>query len=1304
MRKALLYSVPILAVFLLSAIIALTGWLLGTPEGARWLVGRAARTAGVRLEIGGMEGTLWRGLRLSGVTLESPPMTIRIREMGFGWRPLVLLTGNIAIDRLDTSGVDILDRSPESREPVDLSWPIISGPAARLNGWISDLTLRELVYRRNGGEPLTLTSLTGRLDWRGGRSALTNLDLSSPQGRITGNAGISFRKPELDLFATVSPTQPMAGVSRLLLLCRITPEGGKEQATGTIRAVAVGASKRRFDLSARVGLSRREIDLREMILTEAGRKGRLTGAGTLSFARPDPAMAVRLKAEGVDLSRELPTMPPLSGQLDIAGDPNGYRGGFSLAATGRGWRAASLAGSLSGNRDGLALTITRGSCLGGSLGGSLKASWTKGLSLTGELRGRGMDPARIAPDWKGVVNLDMNGELRVPEEGPLYARVDARLLSSRLRERTLSGELAARATDGSFMLDRLLLRGRGFDVRAAGDLRSRISFTVRADDLGGLVPGAAGSLRVDGQVLQREGRIGGSVTGRAGKLRVESLRAGTASLVVSVGTARERPVRLRLDTRELEYAGFRTSTLNLDADGTPSRHRLNLDLNLPGAGLRTTLEGGYQASAWKGTITSLSGRDRVGPWRMERPAPLSVSSRWFILPAMVLTGVQGERLQLGGDLAFQPPSGRLNARWEHLNLARVAPWTGEGSVSGSSSGTVSISLPRGGAANVTANVGFSGTVAAGEHRVQFRSGTLRLETTGGEIRATASLDTAQDGRLAVSAVAHTPSGLSFPEQGTFEARLEEGHFRSIRPWLPAGLSLDGGLTVSSSGEWLPGSIFRLKGTATVGRGSLVRQQEGGVLRVSFQGAALAWDWRDEALGGSVSLDLAETGRVRSEFRIPLPARLPISVNPDGAVALNLDGRLHENGLLTALFPGMLQESKGELEVEARAGGTWRKPDLTGRVLLSGAGASLPRAGVTLSDVRVTARLERDTVLVDSWSARSGAGTITGSASLRLREWRPAEYRGTIRGENFRLIYLPELQVVGSPRLDFTGTRDKVTVRGDLVIPELLVTGSKTPTPVRPSDDVVVIDAPQPKSAPFPLATDIQIRVLFGDQVFVRAEGIDARMAGDVNLTMRSLDDIRARGEVRVVKGSYKAYGVNLEITKGRLVYVGGSVSRPNLDILALRTVGDVKAGIILGGNLRSPVIRLYSEPAMSESDIMGYIVLGHPLSGDQGHVGTVMEAAGLLLSAGQSAVLKEEITGRFGIDTFGVEPDKGDVTKSLLTVGKYLTPKLFISYGRSLFSPTSYLKARYNFSERWEVETWTGTESGVDLFYKIDFD
>lgn len=1300
-----MFGIPTLLALLLAAFIVAAGWLLTTPGGARWLLERTADTAGARLEIDSLEGTLWSGLRLKGTKLERPELAVRIRELDFGWQPLALLSGNISLERLNASGIEILDRRPETGKPVDLSWPMISGIAARLNGWVTTLTIRELVYRRNNGEPVALTRLTGRLDWRGGRSALTGLDLAIPQGRLTGSVGISFREPKLDLFATALPTRPMAGVSRLLLLCRISPERGKEHASGTLRAAAMMAgSKRRFDLSTVIGLSRRAIEARDLELTEAGRKGRITGTASMAFDRPAPTMAARLRVEAVDLSREIPTMPPLSGLLEITGTPDSYRGGISLSAAGKGWRAASLGGSLAGNLDGLALVIGRGGWLGGSLGGSLKASWTKGFSLAGELRGRGMDPARISPDWKGVVNLDLEGELDIPEGAPLYARINGRLLSSSLRGRTLSGELAARAEDESIILDRLLLRGKGFDIRASGDLRSRIGYTARIDDLGGLVPGAAGNLRADGEVIRRDGHFGGSVSGRAGALRIESLRAATASFAASVGASGERPVRLRLDTRGLEYSGYRTSSLALDADGTMGRHRLGLELGLPGVELKASLEGGYRASTWKGTITSLAGKDRVGPWRLDRPAPLTVSNRGMSVSGISFTGAPGESLRLAADLSFRPAGGRLNAGWERLNLARIAPWTGKGSISGASSGTLSASLPPGGTASITANAGFSGSVTAGEYRMQVSSGSLRLETVGRELRATATLDTARDGRLAFSASARTPSGFSFPEQGSFDARLEGGHFRSIRPWLPDGLSLDGGFNARTSGEWLPGRRIRLNGTAAVGKGSIARQREGGVLKADFRGASLAWDWRDEALAGSASLDLAETGRLRSEFRIPLPARLPAAMNPDGALSLTMDGRLRESGLLTALFPGMLQESKGDLELEARAGGTWRKPDLAGKVLLTGAGAYLPRAGITLKDVRVTARLERDTVTVDSWSARSGDGTITGNATVRLQEWRPVEYRGVIRGDNFRLMHLPELQVVGSPRLDFTGTRDKITVRGDLIIPELLVAGSKSPAPIRPSSDVVVIDAPQQKDSTFPLATDIRIRVVFGDRVFVRAEGIDARMAGSLDLTMRSLNNIRGKGEVRVVKGSYRAYGVNLEITKGRLVYLGGPVSRPNLDILALRTVGDVKAGIILGGTLQNPVTRLYSEPAMSDSDIMGYIVLGHPLSGDRSQLGTVMSAAGLLLSAGQSAVLKEQIAGRFGIDTVGVEQAKSGVTESILTVGKYLTPKLFISYGRSLFSPTSYLKARYSFSERWEVETWTGTESGVDLFYKIDFD
>ena len=523
-------------------------------------------------------------------------------------------------------------------------------------------------------------------------------------------------------------------------------------------------------------------------------------------------------------------------------------------------------------------------------------------------------------------------------------------------------------------------------------------------------------------------------------------------------------------------------------------------------------------------------------------------------------------------------------------------------------------------------------------------------------------------------------------------------------WLPEGLSLEGVLSTHTVGKLLPGRGLQLTAKADIARGVLRKQQKGGEIRADIRTATLSVDWHDQSLAGTVAVELADTGNLKGSFRLPLPARLPLAMNPEGTVSATLQGKVRENGIMTALFPGMIQESKGELEMKLQVGDTWKNPNLSGTLLLGKAGLYLPRAGIHLSDLKLAARFEHDRITVDSYSARSGQGTINGTASVLLKDWKPVSYQGTVRGNQFQFVYLPELQVQGSPHFDFTGTMEKVTVRGDLLISDLTVAGSQTRPPVRPSEDVVVVDALRKKERTLPLDLDIKIKVAFGDRVYVKMSGIDARLDGTVDVTMTSLKDIRGKGEIRVVKGSYKAYGVDLEITKGRISFTGGPVSQPILDIIALRKVNDISAGVIVAGTVKRPIIRLYSEPAMTDSDIMGYMVLGQPLSGDQGQITAVMSAARLLLSASQSAGLNEQIMNKFGIDSIGVEQDKSDITKSIVTVGKYLTPKLLISYGRSLFSSTTYLKARYTFSERWEVETWTGTESGLDVFYKINFD
>nr|WP_279342511.1 translocation/assembly module TamB [Geotalea sp. SG265] len=409
------------------------------------------------------------------------------------------------------------------------------------------------------------------------------------------------------------------------------------------------------------------------------------------------------------------------------------------------------------------------------------------------------------------------------------------------------------------------------------------------------------------------------------------------------------------------------------------------------------------------------------------------------------------------------------------------------------------------------------------------------------------------------------------------------------------------------------------------------------------------------------------------------------------------------------------------------GGIWQEPTLTGTLQLSQAGAYLPSAGIRLEDVALAANLDRDRIGV-SLSAASGSGRLTGEGLAQLQGWQVASYRGTISGDRFQLLHLPELEASGSPRLSFEGTTSRLAVRGEVRLPVLLVHGQPPKASVQPSEDVVLEGAPAEKKAP-QLALDVQVRVILGDRVLVKAAGLDAQLGGSMDLRFTRLDTIASTGEIKVVKGRYKAYGLDLAIVRGRIFYAGGPVNEPLLDVLALRSVGDVRAGVTVTGTPRTPVIKLYSEPAMPDMDILAYMVLGHPLGQSSEQAGLVAQAAGLLLSTGQSTVLQDQIKNRLGLSTIEIESGQQNavarmgykaipvtpsgmaptkeadtgVSQSILTLGKYLTPQLYISYGRSLFTGANLFRLRYDISRRLQLETETGSESGADLYYKMNF-
>jgi len=139
--------------------------------------------------------------------------------------------------------------------------------------------------------------------------------------------------------------------------------------------------------------------------------------------------------------------------------------------------------------------------------------------------------------------------------------------------------------------------------------------------------------------------------------------------------------------------------------------------------------------------------------------------------------------------------------------------------------------------------------------------------------------------------------------------------------------------------------------------------------------------------------------------------------------------------------------------------------------------------------------------------------------------------------------------------------------------------------------------------------------------------------------------------------------------------------------------------------LKKPEFELFSEPAMSQSEQLSYLVLGQPLQGGtSSNESNAMNQAAIALGLAGGGAVAESLGEQFGFDTVGVEKGPGESTEEAsLVVGKFLSPKLYVSYGVGLFDPVSTIWLRYTISSNWKLVSETSSRaSGADLYYTID--
>src|SRR5262249_15052754 len=107
-------------------------------------------------------------------------------------------------------------------------------------------------------------------------------------------------------------------------------------------------------------------------------------------------------------------------------------------------------------------------------------------------------------------------------------------------------------------------------------------------------------------------------------------------------------------------------------------------------------------------------------------------------------------------------------------------------------------------------------------------------------------------------------------------------------------------------------------------------------------------------------------------------------------------------------------------------------------------------------------------------------------------------------------------------------------------------------------------------------------------------GLDAGVQGWLDVHEQPGQPTTGDGEINLT-GIYKAYGQDLTIQTGRLVFAGQSVADPQVNLVATRTVDEVTAKLTVTGRAQKPQLEVSADPAMSQTQALSYLVTGKPI-------------------------------------------------------------------------------------------------------------
>jgi translocation and assembly module TamB len=1245
---------------LLVIVVAVGAWGVHSQSGARWIADIAVKALGGKLALGSVDGTIAGPLTVTNIRYRDPEAGIDARLQ----RVLVdislgdVVRALVHFRKIEASGIDVVlseptkPPEPKPQEPFSLKPPIDLA--------IDSLVVDSARVHRDQALLVELTRAVFDGHWTKRELAIKRLDVRSPQGQIEFSGRVGQR-------------QVYNGEGR----GRFRWKSGERLYTGVLETYTQGDdAKAVLRMSAPLILE---------LQAQVTQKPTWPWRFSLEAPRFDPRAELLPDSSLTSLAASLSghgstEQGAISGKLAIDDEP-------LLIEPLRFTR----------NGDGLAIdSILRIGRAAGALhvGGDIDFARQPAVAkVTAE-----WDSIVVPAQWAGQ-ELHTHGTLNLHGSSAAYTAQGQFALGPQDRVADIS--LNVQGTPQRVELKQFDISQQAglLAARGAIDLQPQLAWDVTATahdfDPGAFAAAWRGKLGFDlaskGRMLEQGPQATAQLTNLRGVLRGRPL-SGNADVSVEPPLIASGTVALDSGKSELRFRGRRTNAL----DATLSLNVASLDDWVPNSGgqlhANFVIRGKWPQLAINGDargsdlhaadvrIDSLSAKANVADPRNPN------GSLQLDLTKLTAAGFEFERVRAQASGA--PKSHRFELRVDGQPLALEMNLQGARTDEGWSGTLQHLVVNVKDAARLTLREPANIVVdkdSAELSQVCLVDGRIELCAAGarqadGAIRASYSLANVPLALGNAFATSETPISLEGTLQGHGEVRRT------------AQGELFGDVSIESESGGISRHIAAAPGDET---------QEAPQKLLAYHGLRLAATLSGPDARATFDSGFDPNGTLHAEG----------SAHDLGQASTPITGRVRgqiPDLAPLAVFVPQLANVHGRIDADIGVGGTAQAPELSGLVSAAELAADIPAIGLKLKNGQLQARPAPSGEIAIDGGIVSGDGRLA-FAGKADRSGRVDMHVG---GERVLAADLPGARVIVTPDLTLVRTAERMHVSGQVTIPEAKIDVQKLPRggekAQAASADVIVVDATtrEQEAEKVPLFAEITVNI--GEKVELIGFGLQATVQGRLDVRESPGQPTLGSGEVRVA-GTYKAYGQDLTIRRGQLLYAWTPLQNPRLNIEATRLIepegeSPVTAGLRIRGDATTPELTVFSDPVMSQSNALSYLVAGKPIDeiGSGGNEAGAMQAAARSLGVAGGGLLTKSLGKRLGVDELGIK-DEEMLGGAALTVGQYLSPRLYLSYGVGLFEPGDVITLRYKLSEALALKTQRGpedTRAGIE--YRIE--